>query len=91
MLDFGVSEKKVAELASRMAACGLREEDIEEQFVRSGGPGGQKVNRPQTRGLIPGAGTPMTSSYSASRRLSTAAPKVQCRFITHLQEKSTRV
>ena len=31
-----------------MAACGLREADIEEKFVRSGGPGGQHVNRSAT-------------------------------------------
>ncbi len=28
-----------------MKALGLREEDLEETFVRSGGPGGQKVNK----------------------------------------------
>jgi protein subunit release factor B len=42
---FGVSQEKEAELAERMARCGLREEDLRESFVRSGGPGGQKVNR----------------------------------------------
>ena len=31
-----------------MDACGIREEDLEERFVRSGGPGGQKVNRSAT-------------------------------------------
>ncbi len=28
-----------------MAALGVREEDIEESFTRSGGPGGQNVNK----------------------------------------------
>ncbi len=28
-----------------MASCGLKEEDLEEQFIRSSGPGGQKVNK----------------------------------------------
>lgn len=42
---FGVSLEKETELARRMAACGMREEDLRESFVRSGGPGGQKVNR----------------------------------------------
>lgn len=48
MIRFGVTPKKEAELHARMEACGLREEDIEERFVRSGGPGGQKVNRSAT-------------------------------------------
>ena len=32
-------------LAERMSALGVREEDLEEQFVRSSGAGGQKVNK----------------------------------------------
>ena len=48
MPRFGVTPKKEAELLERMQRCGLREEDLEESFVRSGGPGGQKVNRSAT-------------------------------------------
>ena len=44
-MDFGVSETKAAELAGRMAKAGIREEDLSESFVRSSGPGGQKVNK----------------------------------------------
>lgn len=32
-------------LRDRMAALGVREEDLEEKFVRASGPGGQKVNK----------------------------------------------
>jgi protein subunit release factor B len=32
-------------LRDRMAALGVREEDLLEKFVRSSGPGGQKVNK----------------------------------------------
>ncbi|HOZ49511.1 MAG TPA: peptide chain release factor-like protein [Candidatus Hydrogenedentes bacterium] len=48
MPDFGVTPEKRRELLERMAACGLREEDLDERFVSSGGPGGQKVNRSAT-------------------------------------------
>ncbi len=48
MIDFGVTERKVAELKQRMKRCKLYEKDIEEKFVRSSGPGGQKVNKSST-------------------------------------------
>lgn len=44
-MDFGVTAKKQGELEARMAAVGLREQDMEEKFVRSSGPGGQRVNK----------------------------------------------
>ncbi len=44
-MDFGVTQKKQAELEARMAGLGLREQDLEEKYVRSSGPGGQKVNK----------------------------------------------
>lgn len=48
MPNFGVSPEKERELLDRMAACSLREADIDERFVRGGGPGGQKVNKTAT-------------------------------------------
>jgi protein subunit release factor B len=48
MPSFGVTPQKEAELLARMEACGVRETDLEERFIRSGGPGGQKVNRSAT-------------------------------------------
>jgi protein subunit release factor B len=40
-----VSPGKEKSLLERMQALGVREQDIEEQFVRSSGAGGQKVNK----------------------------------------------
>jgi protein subunit release factor B len=42
---FPVSRAKEDNLKEKMRALGIREEDIEEGFVRSGGRGGQKVNK----------------------------------------------
>jgi protein subunit release factor B len=39
---------KEAQLAQRMSALGVSEADIEESFVRSGGHGGQNVNKTST-------------------------------------------
>lgn len=40
-----VSADKERQLAERMLALGVREADIDEQFVRSSGAGGQNVNK----------------------------------------------
>jgi peptide chain release factor len=40
-----VSPAKVRDLERKMEMLGIREDDIEESFVRASGPGGQKVNK----------------------------------------------
>jgi len=45
MPSFGVTPQKEAELLRRMEACGVREEDLAESFIRGSGSGGQKINK----------------------------------------------
>jgi peptide chain release factor len=48
MNPYGVTEEKANALRARMEACGIEEADLDESFVRSGGPGGQHLNRVAT-------------------------------------------
>jgi protein subunit release factor B len=48
MNAFPVSLDKEAQLAQRMASLGVNEADLDETFVRSGGHGGQNVNKTST-------------------------------------------
>lgn len=45
MASFPVSSDKEKQLAERMQKLGVREQDIDERFVRSSGSGGQNVNK----------------------------------------------
>ncbi|MBI4178539.1 peptide chain release factor-like protein [bacterium] len=48
MSRFPVSTEKERDLLDRMERLGIFESDIDEQFVRSGGHGGQNVNKTAT-------------------------------------------
>jgi peptide chain release factor len=48
MSKFGVSQEKEHALEARLRALQIREEDLEETFIRSSGPGGQHVNKTST-------------------------------------------
>lgn len=45
MSPFPVSPEKETQLLKQMARLGITEADLEEKFIRGGGPGGQKVNK----------------------------------------------
>ena len=45
MSVYPVSEKKSRQLENKMKELGLKDADFEESFVRSGGAGGQNVNK----------------------------------------------
>jgi len=48
MPDYPVTDSKRQALAEKMEALGMREQDFEERFIRSSGPGGQHVNKTST-------------------------------------------
>ena len=45
MSEYPVSEKKIRQLEEKILALGLRGSDFQESFIRSGGAGGQNVNK----------------------------------------------
>ena len=47
-MNFPVSVAKQLALAERMQRLGVREGDLEERFLRSSGPGGQRTNKVST-------------------------------------------
>ena len=48
MPDFNVTKTKEKRLRDKMQALGIYERDLQEKFVRSGGKGGQNVNKTST-------------------------------------------
>ena len=48
MSKFGVSIEKEEALFKKMKELGVFEDDLDEKFIRSGGPGGQNVNKVAT-------------------------------------------
>jgi len=48
MSEFSVSASKQSALLEKMSKFGIKEEDIVEKFIRSGGHGGQNVNKTST-------------------------------------------
>ena len=92
-MDFGVTEKKHNELLSRMAKCGIKESELEEKFVRSGGPGGQKINKTATcvhLKHIPSGIIVKTQKHRTQRLNRYYARKRLCQLLENIQlgEKS---
>ncbi len=64
----GPGAEREARLAQRLAALGVRQEDLEETFVRSGGHGGQNVNKTATCVMLLHRPTGLQVKCQASRQ-----------------------
>lgn len=65
--DFGVSAEKMRWLTEKMAQLAVKEEDLQESFVRSSGCGGQHVNKTSSRVQIRHIPTGTTASSQQDR------------------------
>lgn len=64
---FNVSEKKEKALLDRMRELKVNEDDLEERFIRSSGPGGQKVNNTSSCVCLRHIPTDITVKYQRER------------------------
>lgn len=67
MSIFNVSEKKEKSLLDRMCELNVKENDLEERFIRSSGPGGQKVNKTSSCVFLRHIPTDITVKYQKER------------------------
>jgi len=97
-----VSAEKEKVLALRMQALGVSERDIEESFVRSSGPGGQKVNKTSTCVQLTHLPTGLTvkcqrersqslNRHLARRLLLDKIEKMQKGFVAAQKEKTEKI
>jgi protein subunit release factor B len=64
---FNVSAKKEKALHDRMRELNVSEDDLEERFIRSSGPGGQKANKTSSCVCLRHIPTDITVKYQRER------------------------
>jgi protein subunit release factor B len=88
---FAVSAEKESQLALRMAALGVREADLEENFVRSGGHGGQNVNKVATCVVLLHRPTGLQVKCQATRQQGLNRFLARRLLLDKIEEKQTGV
>jgi len=63
----GPGKEKILKLEKKMAALGIKKEDIEEKFIKSSGRGGQKVNKSSSAVFLRHKKTHLTIKYGKAR------------------------
>src|SRR5213592_394567 len=83
MSSFPVSPDKLAQLQQRMSALGVNEAEIEETFVRSGGAGGQKVNKSSSCVMLLHRPTGLRVKSQTTRHQARNRFMAWCRVVWH--------
>lgn len=81
-----MSLQKERELEDRMRRLNIREEDIEESFVRSSGPGGQNVNKVATCVYLRHLPTGIKVRFQKSRQQALNRYQARCLLIDKIQD-----
>lgn len=98
-MQFGITKAKKEALRAKMEALKIREQDIQEKFIRSSGRGGQKVNK--TASCVYLRHIPSGIEVKCSRERSQAlnrflarrilANKIEARLLGRLSEERKRI
>lgn len=91
MGKFGVKESKENELLKRMKQLGISEDDLEEKFIRSGGPGGQNTNMTSTRVQLKHKPTGIVVSAQRERNQSVNRFLARRELVSRLEQKTKGV
>jgi len=79
------SSNPASSFAARLARLGVRAEDVEESFARSGGPGGQHVNKVSTAVTLRHASSGLSVTVQDTRSQATNRQLARERFVAALE------
>ena len=98
-MSFSVSPSKTKSLEAKLAKLGIKEADLEESFIRSGGKGGQNVNKTATCVYLKHLPTGIEVKVSRERSQATnrflarriLADKLEARILGRYSEEQRRI